>query len=433
MYNRYKLKNGISVVTCKINHLRSAAIGVWVRCGSINETEEFSGISHFIEHMLFKGTYKRTAKDIASEMDNIGGQLNAFTSKECTCYYAKVIDEHLDQGLDILSDMFINSRFDEEEIKKELSVVHEEIDMYEDSPEDLCYDLLAKVSFESQALGRPILGTHQSIDSITRDKIMNYMDNNYTADNIVISIAGSFDEDTIVDKLNEYFGCDKLGSNSSNQLKTAPEFTGGYNFRDKDIEQFHIGITFKGIHNRSELIYPLYIFNNIFGGSMSSRLFQKIREEHGLAYSVYAHPTMYCDSGMFTIYLSLNPSQLTSALTLIVEEINKVKNYDLTEEEINRSKQQLKGNYILGLESSQSNMSLLGKSEVLGRDIHTIDDIVDKINDVNDNDIMTTIHKIFNADNLALSMVGKLDEAKVKECFDLLVDGLKDNKIEEIA
>jgi predicted Zn-dependent peptidase len=423
MYKKFILNNGIKVIAKEIPHVRSVSIGVWVNTGSTSETLNNNGISHFIEHMLFKGTFKRTAKEIASDMDSIGGQLNAFTSKECTCYYSKVLDSHIDIAIDILSDMLLNSKFDENDISKEKSVICEEISMYEDSPEDLVYDSLSKTIFNKHSLGFPILGTQDTIETLNRNNLLGYMKNNYNSENIVIAIAGSFEESRLVEQLNSKFGQFNFDSVAKRPIEK-PVFHSNYTFKNKDIEQVHLCLGFEGIPNDGDSLYSLFILNNILGGSMSSRLFQKIREEHGLAYSIYTHPSMYKDFGLFTTYVSLNPSQLKNVVELITDETNNViKNY-VTLEELKRSKEQLKGNYILGLESTSSIMTMLGKSEIYDKKIRTMEEVLKKIDCVDMTDVQDIIKKIFNRDKVSLSMVGKLDKMDAKHSFEYIKNNL---------
>lgn len=423
MYKKFILNNGIKVIAKEIPHVRSVSIGVWVNTGSTSETLNNNGISHFIEHMLFKGTFRRSAKQIASDMDSIGGQLNAFTSKECTCYYSKILDSHIDIAIDILSDMLLNSKFDENDILKEKSVICEEISMYEDSPEDLVYDSLSKTIFHKHSLGFPILGTQDTIKSMDKHNLLKYMESNYDSENIVIAIAGSFDENHLIEELNSKFGQFNFNSADKSHIEK-PKFHSNYTFRSKDIEQIHLCLGFEGIPNDADDLYPLYILNNVFGGSMSSRLFQTIREEHGLAYSIYTHPSLYKDFGLFTTYVSLNPSQLKNLVKLITDEVNNVVNKYITVEELNRSKEQLKGNYILGLESTSSIMTMLGKAEIFGKKIKTMEEVLKKIDDVNMYDMKNIIDKIFKSDKLSLSIVGKLDEKSTKESFEYIKSNL---------
>lgn len=423
MYKKHILDNGIRVITQKIPHVRSVTIGFWIKTGSTSETILNNGISHFIEHMLFKGTYKRTSKEIANTIDSIGGQLNAFTSKECTCYYSKVLDSHINIAIDVLTDMLLNSKFEENDIIKEKSVVIEEINMYEDSPEDLVYDLLAKTIFKDHPLGLPILGTPDTVKSIKRDDLKDYMKKNYNSNNIVISVAGSFEENNLIEELNNKIGQCNLKSEAV-QNTEKPIFNNDYSYKFKDIEQIHLCIGFKSVTNNEKNLYPLLVLNNIFGGSMSSRLFQTIREDNGLAYSIYSHPSFYKDIGLFTIYVSLSPSQFDNVTNLILKELKSIIAKSITKEELIKAKEQLKGNYILGLESTSSIMTMLGKSELFGYKIKTHDEIISMINNVSLETINDLIERIFNK-NVSMSVVGKIDENSIKNNY-LKLTNLKD-------
>ncbi len=409
MYQKHKLSNGIRVITEKIPYMKSVSLGIWVGVGSINENSTNNGITHFIEHMLFKGTKNRTAKEIAESIDNIGGQLNAFTSKECTCYYAKVLDSHIETAIDVLTDMLFHSTFSDIEIDKEKSVVLEEINMYEDSPEDNVYDLLSKVVFEKHPLGFPILGDCDTIANLDRELLISYLNCNYTVDNIVISVVGSFDKKQLIDLLEEKFS-GFINRQQKKDIKKLPVFITDYAVKYKDIEQVHLCIGLEGVPLTSDDLYPLLVMNNIFGGSISSRLFQKIREDRGLAYSVYSYPSFYKALGLFTIYVAMNPAHITKVLRLIHKEIESLIKTGLTIEEMQKSKEQMKGNYILGLESTSSRMVAIGKSELLTNRVERPKEILQKIDDVTTEKVDQLIHKIFDFQKASVTAVGKIDE-----------------------
>ena len=417
MHQKHCLSNGIRLVTEYIPHVKSVSIGFWVESGSIYEGIENNGITHFIEHMLFKGTAQRTAKDIAESIDNIGGQLNAFTGKECTCYYAKVLDAHLHIAVDVLTDMLFNSIFSPPEIEKEKSIIIEEINMYEDSPEDLVHDLISKIVFMNNPLGLPILGSHETVKSFTREDLVHYIENNYTTDNIVISVAGHFNTEELIIMLE-----DKLKSlknlKQRNNTSLIPSFTVNNSVKIKDTEQLHLCIGLEGVSAASRYLYPLLLMNNVFGGSMSSRLFQNIREDKGLAYSVFSYPSTYKSQGLFTIYLAINPTQVNDACKHILEEINIIKKHGLSEDELHKSKEQLKGNYILGLESTSSRMTSIGRSELLLNKIYSQKDIINKIDSVTIEEVNDVIQQVFNMDKSSIAVVGK-PEADIK--FDTLL------------
>ena len=406
MYKIHTLDNGLTIVGEEIPYLKSITLGVWVNAGSRIESEKLSGISHFIEHMLFKGTKNRTSKEIASTIDNLGGQINAFTSKECTCYYVKLLDEHIDIGLDILSDMFLNPLFDKEDIEKERQVILEELKMYEDSPEDLVYDLLMEGVYKTDALGGNIIGTKESLDNMNREIISDYFKKYYVASNSVISISGNFKFEEIVKLIEEKFK--NLNKGNVNIEITTPEFHPCFIAKNKDTEQVNLAISLKAIPLEDrEDAYALSIINNIFGGSISSRLFQNIRENKGLVYSIYSAPSLYRKSGELGIYASMSNENLKKVYNLVLEEIDNIRVNHLTEEEIRESKEQLKGSYILGLESTSSRMMSIGKSMLLTKKVKDPNDIIESINNIEKARIDLIIDKVFNKENIGICIVGR--------------------------
>ncbi len=408
MYKRYELKNGIQVVTEKIPHFRSISIGLWFKAGSIYEDNNENGLSHFIEHMLFKGTKKRTAKEIAQALEAVGGQLNAFTAKECTCYYSKVIDEHLELATELLSDMILNSIFDEEELNKEKGVVLEEISMYEDSPDDVVHELLHSKFYGSHPLGQPILGTVENIKNFTRERLLEYFNQFYAPHNLVISVAGNFDDKELISLLDKYFGHWTKPEVKYKRLNMSKPNSGIF-YKYKDIEQTHLCIGYPGLPLGHDSIYPLMIFNNIFGGGMSSRLFQKIREDRGLAYSVYSYPSSYVHGGLFTIYAGTKSSHAVQVVSIIEEEIKSIKNRDITQEEFSMAKEQLKGNYILGLESTSSRMTAIGKNQLLLGRILTPDEVLSKIDSVSLENVYELCDQIFKKGKATIAIVSRED------------------------
>ncbi|MFZ5353770.1 MAG: M16 family metallopeptidase [Bacillota bacterium] len=417
MFQREQMKNGIRIVMEPIKYVNSISIGIWVKVGSRYEDAHNNGVSHFIEHLLFKGTKNRTAKDIANSIDKIGGQLNAFTSKECTCYYAKVLDSHFDIALDVLSDMFFNSNFTPEDIEKEKGVIIEEINMYEDSPEDLVHDLFSQAVWSGNPLGMSILGTESSLDRLDRDRILEYFYSNYTPENIVISVVGNFQASDVVTKVKKYF--EHYQPNVKQKINILkPDFESGNIIKSKDTEQVHLCLGFDGLDTGSRYFYPMLVVNNVFGGAMSSRLFQNIREDKGLAYSVFSYPSSYQDCGLFSIYAGMKPAQLQKVSELIMEEIRAIKADGITEEELYDSKEQLKGSYILGLESTSGRMISIGKSELLLNKIYSPNEILEKINKVDMDSVDETIKYIFNTNNIGAAIIGSVDKSlDVKKLF----------------
>ena len=392
MITKRNLGSGIELIMEKIPYVRSVSVGIWVKAGSVNENEINSGISHFIEHMLFKGTEMRSARDIAGDIDKIGGQINAFTGKESTCYYVKVLDTHVEDGIEILMDMLFNSKFDIDEMEKEKAVIYEEINMYEDSPEDTVHDMLSEVIFDGHPLGKPIIGTYDTINAFTRNNILDYIQENYGINNLVISVSGNFDEEKLIDTLDKNIS--KYLWENQILIPEIPVYKPGYKMKKKDIEQAHICMGIKGIPLDNEEYYALSILSNIMGGSMSSRLFQRIREEKGLAYSVYSYTTSYVKDGVFAIYAGVNPKQLKEASKLMVEEVNLLREKGVSEEELMTAKEQLKGNYILSLESVSGRMASIGKSQLLLKKVYTPDEVIELINKVSMDDINKVIKRV---------------------------------------
>mgnify|MGYP002552052659 FL=1 len=386
MYKCQTLKNGLTIIGEEIPYLKSISLGVWVKAGSIMETKENSGVSHFIEHMLFKGTTNRTSKELAREIDNLGGVINAFTSKECTCFYVKLLDEHINIGIDVLSDMILNSRFDERDIKKEKSVILEELKMYEDSPDDLVYDLLLENIYKDHSLGMNILGDRQSLKNLKRESILDYYNEYYVPNNSIISICGNFKFEEIVKQIEEKFKT--WQPKSVDTTTTKPNFNPCIVKKNKDIEQVNLAINLDAIpmtNNRE--VYALSVVNNVFGGSISSRLFQKIREEKGLAYSIYSSQTLYEDCGELGIFASTSTENIQEVYKSILEEIELIRNEYISPQEIHESKEQLKGSYMLDLESTSSRMMSNGKNLLMRNKVDDEQDIIDYINAVEYDDV----------------------------------------------
>ncbi|WP_110929461.1 M16 family metallopeptidase [Bacillus massiliglaciei] len=399
MIKNYTCQNGVRIVLENIPTVRSAAIGVWIKTGSRNESPELNGISHFLEHMFFKGTKTRNAREIAESFDSIGGQVNAFTSKEYTCYYAKVLDNHASYALEVLADMFFNSTFDKEELEKEKGVVCEEIKMYEDTPDDIVHDLLSQAVYQNHPLGYPILGTEETLSTFTSDTLKKYVYDMYTPDKVVISVAGNVNEE-MIKEVEKYFGSYEGGQTKQELIK--PVFHQNHFTRTKETEQAHLCIGYEGLEIGHEDSYSLIVLNNVLGGSMSSRLFQEVREERGLAYSVYSYHSSYLDSGMVTIYGGTGANQLDSLYNTVKETLDVFKRDGITEKELRNSKEQLKGSLMLSLESTNSRMSRNGKNELLLRKHRSLDDMIEKIDQVTAEGVHQLANKIFTEHSSSL-------------------------------
>ena len=404
MYQKTVLPNGVRIITEEIEHVRSAAIGIWVGAGSRDEREGYEGISHFMEHMFFKGTERRTARALAESLEAVGGQLNAFTTKEYTCYYVRVLDEDLDLAIDVLSDMFFHSLFDEMEIEKEKNVVIEEIKMYEDSPDELIHDIFSEHVWNEHPLGKPILGTEESIRALSRDKIMQFLSEHYAPDNVVIAVAGKIKHEDVVAKLSDQFGTFRRGGRRV--LEGTPIGLTVEHYQKKDTEQMHILLGVPGLGQDDDDIYAMHIFNNILGGGLSSRLFQKIREQRGLAYSVYSYHATYVDTGLFAIYAGTSPKNTKKVIECILQELKEIKQQDITEGELVRTKAQIKGGLYLGLEAVSSRMSRLGKTELTYNRVLSPEEVIEKLEKVTLEDVSRLIGRLWQREKISIMTLG---------------------------
>lgn len=409
-----QLSNGITVIMEDLPYLLSTAFGVWVKVGSANEDENNNGIAHMIEHMLFKGTQKYTAKQIADEMAKIGGNVNAFTSKECTSYYATTLSEHLPIAINIIADMLNNSLIEEKALKKEKSVIIEEIDMYDDSPEDLVHEMLQQRVWRDHPLGYLISGTKKVVRRVSREEILDFIDTYYVGENMIISIAGKFDENEILQMLEEKFGVLKEKSSKAGMQPGMPIYHHVFCKRNKDIEQLHCNIAFNCISYLSEERYILSVLNSIFGGSINSRLFQKIRENSGLTYSIYSYGSSYRETGLFHIYAAMNPAQTATVFKKIVKIIDEIKKKGVTLEELQMTKEQIKTELILGNESAKSRMNSNGKAMMNRGRVITMEEMINGINTVSLEAIKDFANHYFDMQTCSISLVGNMKEVDIK-------------------
>lgn len=363
------LDNGIRIITEQIPSAHSSTIGFWVANGSRHESVPLNGISHFLEHMLFKGTRTRSALAIAKEIDSVGGVLNGFTSREYSCYYAKVLARQLPMAIDLLSDIVLNSIFDRDEIEKERKVILQEINMLEDTPDDFIHDLFSQRFWRDHALGFPVLGTHESVGGISRDALLQFLAERYTGRNLLICAAGKVAHQQIVDTVGPIFG----GVGAGEPLPTSAfvNYRRGLNIEDKDLEQIHLCLGTRALPQDHPDRYDSYVLNAILGGSMSSRLFQSIREEYGLAYSVYSYLNSHSDAGALVTYAGTAPKDALRVVRLMLGELRRLKDELVTEEELLAAKEQLKGNLLLSMESTDNRMTRLAKNQLyLGRQVN---------------------------------------------------------------
>ena len=416
-----RLENGMRVIAEPMQGVRSAAIGVWIAAGPVYELENEAGISHMIEHMLFKGTERRTAGQIAAEMDGLGGNLNAFTAKECTCYYAKVLDEHLPKAVDILQDLVQNPKLDPEDLAREQGVVCEEILMMEDSPEELVHELLGQAIYGQSPLSKPILGVQESVRAFGRNDLQAYMQRRYRPERMVVACAGHFEMPALMDMLNQAFrradgknleeaaGADMPGMEMPGMEMPSSALAEGRSFAgaDKDVEQAHLCLGFPGFATDTAEQFALLVMNNVLGGSMSSRLFQRIREEKGLAYSVYSYPTGYSQTGYFALYAGTGEKQGPEVAQLMLEEARAMRERGVTEEEFLRAKEQLKGSYMLGQESSSARSGAIGRSMLLLGTAREEEDILRRIEAVRMEDVEAILPQVLDESRMAAALVAR--------------------------
>ena len=410
-YEITTLDNGIRVITETVNHVQFMSMGFWVGVGSRYESEKQWGITHFIEHMLFKGTEKRTADQISGAVDAVGGQLNAFTSKENTCYYIKTLTEDFPLAVDVLSDMFLNSRFDNEEIAKEREVIIEEIKMYEDTPDDQVHDLMSANLWPDHPLGRAILGTEESIAAFDHDMLKDYMKQYYTGSNIVVSVVGNISHKQVVDAIQEVLG--GIPKGEPNQYAIADRAKAGVNCYYKEIAQSQICVAMPGVAKEDDRLFPLSVLNTYLGGGMSSRLVKKIREEEGLAYSVYSYNGSYTDTGAFVISVGTRPENCQRVIDIILEELEDVRQNGITQDELDKSFSQLKGSLYMGLETVNSRMNKLGRSLLIYDRVITPEENVDDLSKVTVEDVKALAGDMFRKENLQITVLGPVEDVKM--------------------
>jgi predicted Zn-dependent peptidase len=408
MYKKIRLDNGIRVVCEAIPYAHSVVLGVWVRAGSRDETDKNHGVSHFLEHLLFKGTDRRTAKQIAEELEAVGGVLNAFTTKEYSCFYSRVLAEHLDLAIDILSDMFFNSLLAANDIEREKNVILEEIKMYEDSPDELIHDLFARIVWPGHPLGRAILGTCTSVAGLEREAILDYYQKQYNASNLVLAVAGKVNEEEVLEKLAVAFGQKPL--QGQNIKHGPPSERAAVNNINKDTEQIQICIGTPGLAQEDPQVYTMQLLNNILGGGISSRLFQDIREDKGLAYAIYSYYTAYSDSGLFTVYAGTSPVNCHEVIASILNQIKLLKKNGVSESELQRTKDQIRGNLLLSMENVSQRMSRLGKTELCFDRVITTEEIVANIKQVTAEDVKRLAEQIFKRESFSLATLGPQKE-----------------------
>jgi predicted Zn-dependent peptidase len=404
MIRRELHPTGLRLVTEAMPHVRSVSIGVWLTRGSRHESDARSGIAHFVEHMLFKGTENRSAEDIAQEIDSIGGHLDAFTSKEYAGYYIKVLDEHLPKAVDLLADIVRHPRFAPDDIEKEKKVILEEIKMVEDTPDDLVHEIFTEHYWRGHPLGRPILGVPATVEALSEKALTGYFADTYVASNFIVSAAGNLEHERVASLVDEAFGGVKVTGSAVNGA--GPAEGNGVVIREKDLEQSHICLGTPAYPQSHDDRFASYVLNTVFGGSMSSRLFQNVREKRGLAYAVFSGLTAYRDAGMLTVYAGCAAESVGEVIDLVVEEMRTMKREPISGAELRRSKDHLKGSLMLSLESTSSRMTHLARQDIYVDRHDTLDETLARIEAVTAEDVQRVAAHLFSNGSLGVTVLG---------------------------
>ncbi|MDR1998280.1 MAG: insulinase family protein [Candidatus Margulisbacteria bacterium] len=416
IYKTHKLPNGLTLLIEEMPTVHSVAVGFLAGFGSKHERAVPGGIAHYIEHMLFKGTLRRSPADIAEQIDSVGGRINAHTSKEYTSYYAVVLDEHFALASDVLADMYLNSAFAEEEIERERNVILEEINMYEDSPDEKIHDLSCQNIWDGHILGEPIIGTEKSVKKITRADMVGCIKNFYTPDNTIIAVAGNVRAEEVLRQVEEKLGAfrGRRQDYQDEPIKIVP----GIKVVKKDTEQVHLCLSTKGVPYTSADRFTLSLLSSALGGSMSSRLFQKVREQKGLVYSIYTYPSFYLQTGLFTLYVGTQLKNAQQVLDISLREFTQIKQNGITPEELLRAKEQVKGHLVLNLEDSSSRMSWLLKSYYNYGRINTVEQVMANVDKVTGDDIQRLANEIFIKEDLQLTAIGNFTKGSLFQELD---------------
>lgn len=413
MYRKRILDNGIRLVTEQIPTLKSVTVGMWVNAGSRDESPAQAGYSHFIEHMFFKGTATRSATDISREIDALGGEMNAFTTRETTTFYVKVLDQHLPKALNLLSDLFHRSRFGPKEIEKEKQVVLEEIRMVQDDPEDLVQELHTGLVMGRHPLSRPILGQETTIAKLRRDDLLDYVGTHYRPQEMVLAVAGNFDQRGLEQTMARTFGRHRPSVSAAPRRRWPPDICGGVVTKRKSLEQVHLCVGLKGIPAGHKDRYAAYVLNSVLGGSVSSRLFQEIREKRGLAYSIYSFLSGYSDGGTMTVYAGTRAREVERVLDLIRREVRNMAAHGIERAELKRTKDQMKGSLMLSLESSHSRMNKLAKDELITGAHTSLEEMLSDIDAVTGQRVAQVAQELFAPGTMAITALGPLSTRQI--------------------
>jgi len=415
MIVKTQLNNGIRVITENIPHAHSVSIGIWVTNGSRHDRRELNGVAHFIEHLLFEGTEKRSALDIAREIDSVGGVLNAFTCREYLCFYAKVLSEALPKAVDLLADIFLNSTFEESEVEKERKVILQEIRMLKDSPDNYIHELFCQSFWKSHPLGMSIVGTEESVTGMSRDALLSTRYERFKAEDIIICAAGNLKHSDLISLLGTHFNDVPAGTYAC--PGNPPLYERHVRILEKDLEQVHLCLGTKALPQDSPLRYAGYILNAVLGGSISSRLFQEVREKQGLAYSVYSYVLSHSDAGTMVVYAGTKPDKLTEVIEIVLKALHTLKTEPVSPSEMAFAKEHLKGNLLLSLENSDNRMTKLAKNEIYFRRQIPISEILDGLRHVSSDDVVALGAQLFQGDYLTLELLGRIDSRSITPEF----------------
>ena len=417
MFKKVTLDNNIPVLMETAREVRSVCISIWVKVGSRDESPEKNGISHFLEHMFFKGTANRSAEGIAMEIDSLGGELNAFTSSEYTVFYIKVLDEYTDQAVALLSDIFMNSTFPDEDFEKEKNVVNEEINMVVDNPSDYVHELFNSNIWGEYGIGQSVLGKRETLNALTRDDLIDHIDKNYGAESIVIACSGNLNENKLAGYLNDTFG--RIKKNTAQRIVVPSTYTSSQNIVTKDLSETHICLGLKGMKYNSDERYTLHLLNTILGSGFSSRLFQNVREKRGLVYSIYSYHVSYLDAGLWSVYAGADKKNANEVIDITINEMRNLSS-SINEEELQRAKAQLKGNLVLALESTSNKMTNIAKQEIYYGKYFTPAEILKMVEAINLEDVKKLSARLIEDKPFALTTYGSVTEDDLKEACKLL-------------
>ena len=406
-FTRTILDNGATVVTENMTEVRSVSVGFWFDVGARDEPEDLAGTSHFLEHLLFKGTPTRSAKDIADAFDAVGGDVNAFTGKEYTCYYSRVLAGDLPLALDVLSDMILNSKIDVDDFDSERKVILEEIAMHEDAPDELVHDLFFRRLWNGHPLGRPVLGFNETIGGVERDRVADYWQERYAPSNLVVAAAGNLDHDFLARRVDELFST-REGPRTS-RTGPAPQTTFGVNVHKRPTEQAHIVLGCQGLSRHSEDRHALAVVDTILGGGMSSRLFQEVREKRGLAYSVYSYRALFADTGSFAVYAGTTPQNAETVIDIVRDEISSVVTDGITEAEFARAKGHVRGSLVISSEDPGSRMNRLGKQQLTTGEILSIDELIDIFDRLELDEVQRVARDVLGGSSFQTTVVGPFE------------------------